>query len=223
MMTAEAPSIVVEGGRPDVHVWMTPEEAAETLATSVSDIDRRLDEGDLESRVAEDGALQVLVCLPKRTTPATAVVVPRLARPAAPAQSLMPLARAMSWAQADRVREAERSARRGWTAAAAMLLAAGVAGYFAWNTNPPAAATQITATPDLSGQLADASASVSSLSAERDTLRAQVAHANQKLAKVEAELVVDRNVEETLIKAALAARAAKESQPKSPVFADSSN
>lgn len=51
---------------------MTPEDAAGTLSMPVENVERQLDEGDLDSRVNEEGMLEVLICLPKRSdmTPA---------------------------------------------------------------------------------------------------------------------------------------------------------
>jgi hypothetical protein len=208
---------------------MTPQEAAEELGAPVGAIDRRLDEGDFESRVNRDGVLQVLVCLtkrpviepqqPSRVMP-TVTTLPALV-PAMPAVggTLMPFGPAMSWQKLVELRRARRSARFAWTAAAAMFLVASAAAiYTATLVTSPAPNA-----PDLSGQLASTSAAANTLASERDTLRAQLAQSNQELVKVQSELVVDRNVEDTLIKAALAAHAAKTSQARSSLLADSSN
>lgn len=76
MITDTASPTVILGG-PDIHVWMTPEDAACTLSTPVENVERQLDEGDLDSRVNEEGMLEVLICLPKRseTAPAEPVVL----------------------------------------------------------------------------------------------------------------------------------------------------
>jgi hypothetical protein len=60
------------------------------------------------------------------------------------------------------------------------------------------------------------------LSAERDQLKSQLAQATDSLTKVQGDLVVERNVEDQLLQAALASHAAKGTS-KNQVVADGSN
>ena len=246
-------------GLPDIHVWMTPEEAAETLSTSLSSVDRQLDQGDMESRVNDEGELQVLVCLPKREKRATAApaaiervnAMPR----ASVGDTMLPLMAALRQTQGnDAARRARRSARIAWAAAAAILLAAG--GTVAMNVTAAMrartladaathkldeAATRQTnddgtkaaliadketlaaAQDAISKTNAELTTKLEALTSERDGLKNQLAQVNDSLRKAEQDLVVERNVEDQLITAALANHAAKAGQPKNQVVADGSN
>lgn len=66
MVAASTSSAVVEQSRPEIHIWMSSDEAAATLGASEQSIRRKIDQGDLEMRVADDGSRQVLVALPQR-------------------------------------------------------------------------------------------------------------------------------------------------------------
>lgn len=247
-------------GLPDIHVWMTPEEAAETLSTSLASVDRQLDQGDMESRVNDGGELQVLICLPKRpkAEPATMVIDRVNTLPVVRASigdEMLPLVQAMRQVQGnDGVRRARRAARIAWAAAAAILLAAGGTTALSVTAamrarNLATAATQklddttaqqnnadsenvalqtdkaalAAADESLTKANAELSAKLQALCAERDGLKTQLAQANDALHKSEDQLVVERNVEDQLIQAALASHAAKAGQLKNQVVADGSN
>ncbi|HEY2589574.1 MAG TPA: hypothetical protein VGI81_27760 [Tepidisphaeraceae bacterium] len=259
-MSAETLSAETSGvGLPDIHVWMTPEEAAETLSTSLSSVDQQLDQGDMESRVNDEGELQVLVCLPKREKPKAMVPATIERVDATPRASLgdtmLPLMEALRQTQgSDAARRAKRSARFAWATAAAILLAAGGTAALSVTAATRARAVADTATCKLDeaatrqtndddakaaliadkATLAAAQASMSktkgelaakldALTSERDRLKGQLAHANDALHKAEQDLVVERNVEDQLLTAALASHAAKAGQPKNQVVADGSN
>ena len=214
-MKSQNPSAGPQGVKPSIHIWMTPEEAAEEMGTLVAEVDRELDQGDLETRVNREGVLQVLVNLnakpvtdqapPVEPTLPTVTTLAPLAPEPQPAVSgtLMPLMAPLSWQKTLQLRRAERSARWGWAAAAAMFLMAAGALYLA-ATPAPAPANN---SAQIASQLADVTNTVSALTVERDSLRSQLAQNNATLSKVQSELAVDRNVEDTLLKAALAAKA----------------
>ncbi|HSU66733.1 MAG TPA: hypothetical protein VLJ39_07670, partial [Tepidisphaeraceae bacterium] len=217
-MTLETPSIE-RPVNPDIHIWMTPEDAAQTLATPVSVIDRQLDEGDLDSRVTRDGVLEVLICLPKKRIPLANPTMQVVNVPARVPRhhDVMPIARAFNWTNQEQVERAYRSSRRAWTVAAAMLLVAGATAYVGRVTAPAAevlpqplaAVTPSPIVPDLSEPLAQTSKELSQVSADRDHLRDVLDQAQKTLEKTKEELAVDRNVEDQLIKAALANHAAR--------------
>jgi hypothetical protein len=236
-MTPQTPSVAGLDGRPDVHVWMTPLEAAEELGCTEGQINRRLDEGDFESRVNRNGVLQVSVCLTKRpdideTPVARAMPIIKTLAPVAPAPApasaaiagmIMPFAPPMSWQKVMELKRARRSSRIAWASAAAMFLIAGAAALYSYTSTLVAVPPTVAQAPDLSQKISDASAKATTLVAERDALAAKLAESKQALSKVQAELTVDRNVEDTLFKAVLASHEAKAGQAKSPVLADISN
>jgi hypothetical protein len=252
-------------GLPDIHVWMTPEEAAETLSTSLSNVDQQLDQGDMESRVNDEGELQVLICLPKRekVTTAPAAVERVNATPrASVGDTMLPLMQALRQTQGnDAARRAKRSARFAWATAATILFAAGgavalsVTAAMKARTIADAAtqkldeaamrrtnddgtkaalvadksaliadkATLAAAHEAMSKTNAELAAKLEALTSERDRLKSQLAQANDALHKTEQDLVVERNVEDQLLTAALANHAAKAGQQKNQVVADGSN
>jgi hypothetical protein len=188
------------------------------MDTSVETIDLRLREGDLESRVNDAGTLEVLVHLPSRPS---APREPAQFQSAAPAplpssQTLMPLLRKPKWDRIEDTRWARRSARVAWAVAAMMLVAAGTASLI--TASVVAGARE--KSRDLSRKLEIISLAADDLTSQRDRLRGQLADTSEALTKAQGELVVERNVEDTLFKAVQAAHAQKATDPKSPQFAD---
>lgn len=279
----ESPASFVGG--PDIHVWMTPEEAARTLSTPVENVERQLDEGDLDSRVNEDGMLEVLIVLPKRSSTAPTELklvsdseiayepetmpeeaesmadsqtelepetrlslVRETEEPITLGQTMLPLINAMrhTHTSGDEIRRARRAARRAWAAAAAIFVLAGgaVATSATYALRVRTTADQITQQLDQSTATAanltsdkdtlaasqetlreanaELTAKLTKLTAEQDQLRTQLSQATGSLAKAQGDLVVERNVEDQLLQAALASHAAK-GIPAKQVVADGSN
>jgi len=187
----------------------------------------------------------VLICLPTR---ASAPRIDELSsveetlRPAATiGQTMMPLIQAMRYTSTagDDLRIARRSVRRAYALAAAVILAAGgavaISGTLAVRAQRASnqatqhvddAALETAKTTDerttLETEKQTLAGQVEMLSAERDQLKSQLAQATDSLTKVQGDLVVERNVEDQLIQAALASHAAKGSS-KNQVVADGSN
>lgn len=254
-MTTETASLAALAGGPDIHVWMTPEEAAQTLSIPAENVERQLDEGDLDSRVNEDGMLEVLICLPKRAAapahePETRMpIVREPAEPVTIGQTMLPLIQAMrhTHTSGDEARRIRRSARRAWSAAAAILVLAGgaVAVSASFAVRARSVAAQITQKLDESSEQAtnlvndkeslaasretlreanaELTAKLSKLTEEQDRLKTQLSQATESLTKVQGDLVVERNVEDQLLQAALASHAAKASLARNQVVADGSN
>lgn len=212
----------------------------------------------MESRVNDEGELQVLVCLPKRAkrtmVPATIERVDATPR-ASLGDTMLPLMEALRQTQGnDAARRARRSARFAWATAAAILLAAG--GTVALSVTAAVRARDVAdaATRKLDGAAtrqtsedgakaaliadkamlaaakettsrtnAELTARLDALTSERDRLKGQLAQANDALHKTEQDLVVERNVEDQLLNAALASHAAKAGQMKNQMVADGSN
>jgi hypothetical protein len=246
-------------GLPDIHVWLTPEEAAQTLSRSLSSVDQQLDQGDMESRVNDEGELQVLICLPKREKPApvapTSIERVNATARASMGDTMLPLMHALRQTHGNETaRRARGSTRFAWAAAAAMLLAAGGAVAMSvtaatrartvadvatrklgeasvWKANDDGAkaalvadkATLAAAHSAMANTNAELTARVDALTTERDRLKGQLAQANDSLHKTEQDLVVERNVEDQLLTAALASHATKAGQPKNQMVADGSN
>lgn len=191
-MTTEmaSPAAVMSG--PDIHVWMTPEEAAQALSTPVEAVERQLDEGDLDSRVNEEGMLEVLICLPKRApapAPEPEVRLPAvrpIAEPVTLGQTMLPLIHAMrhTHTSGDEIRRARRSARRAWAMAAAVLIAAGgaVAVSAGFAVRARSLAAQVT------GQLDQSSAQAANLVTDKDTMAASVETLREANAELTARL-----------------------------------
>lgn len=271
-----SPAALVSG--PNIHVWMTPEDAAQMLSTPVENVERQLDEGDLDSRVNEYGMLEVLVVLPKRNSmvpaepeiasepeimseneivfetqmesePETQLsLVRETPEPITLGQTMLPLIHAMrhTHTSGDEIRRARRSARRAWAAAAAIFLLAGgaVAASATYAMRARTTAEQVAQQLDQSSVAAatlvsdkdtlaasqeslretnaELTAKLAKLTAEQDRLKTQLSQATDSLTKAQGDLVVERNVEDQLLQAALASHAAKGTAAKQ-VVADGSN
>ncbi|HSZ59270.1 MAG TPA: hypothetical protein VK797_26750 [Tepidisphaeraceae bacterium] len=216
MSSAEIDAPVILEARPHVHLWMTIHEAAEILDVSVGSLERKKDEGELPSRVVADGTDEVLICLPEH--PAVSVraamapmidalteiertLAPAPIPPTLPARKpATPLATAdVRWTRQQDVRKARRSARWAWAMAAAMALSgAGGALFFleqsgAARQEAESMADQVQRMSELNAQLA----------LQKSRLDSQLAEARQTAEKFQGQLVVERSIEDTLLKAAI--------------------
>ena len=192
-MVSQNTSASVAAAAPDIYIWMNSDEAAEALGTSGAIIRRRIDSGDLETRIADDGSRDVLVPLPALRPPPTT-----------------------DRGDKDELRRARRSARLAWSVTAAMLLGGSAAAVVTARTIGEARER----VRSLSAQIDRMSDSTNTLSTERDQLIGQLADARQTLARTEGELAVDRRIEDTLIKAVLAAHSAPPDGPGPTILAN---
>lgn len=241
-MIAETSPLRVADGKPNIHVWMTLSQAAETLRVAEPVVSRQIEWGELESRVTADGSREALVCLPRRASNQIATAAQEIeAGPAAVQQTESPLVRSEhqseeaagsdDWASvaatllpamrklppmpSRNMHRTHPSAQFAWTAAALMLFAVCASTLLALR----AVTVSRVQYQSASGRLHQTTEQAARLAAERNRLKLQLAEANRIASEAQAELVVDRKVEDTLFKAALAARAASAEQ-KSRVFAD---
>jgi hypothetical protein len=241
-MIAETAPLRVADGKPNIHVWMTLSQAAETLRVGEPVVSRQIEWGELESRVTADGSREALVCLPRRASDQIATAAQEFeaesavgqltlssvvrsdgeSEDAAPpddwasvAATLLPAMRKLPPMPGRNIHRTHRSAQFAWTAAALMLFAVCASTLMALR----AVTVSRVKYQSASGRLHQTTDQAAMLAAERNRLKQQLTEANQVAAEAQAELVVDRKVEDTLFKAALAARAASAEQ-KSRVFAD---
>ena len=200
--------------KPHIHLWVTSLEAANMLHCDEADIHEQMDSGDLEIRVTEAGVEEVLICLPSRDPlmpsdtadedfviidePETGKSTVRVdAEPAEDAElqsGLLPMMQALRWTQEDGVRRARRSAKIGWAVAAtlAILTAGSIA----------AVVLEASLNHRQLETMADEVQSVSDANTRLAGDKAQISHDLQELqqahAKIQEELAVDREVEDTL-------------------------
>jgi hypothetical protein len=218
-MKPETPSDV-PANVPDIHVWMTLPEAAEALDTSLETVNLRVREGDLESRLSDHGTQQVLVCLPKTQTGTLAVsndwidalILAQFNR----RETLTPMSTPQGWKKNRHNPPPPRSAKLAWAAAAIMFLGAGAVGIICQNI----IAGERENSREIARKLEIVSLASNDLASQRDQLRSRLGDTAAELDKVQGELTVDRNVEDTLFKAVQAAHAARPSNANT-VFADS--
>lgn len=233
-------------GRPDIHLWLSIEEASTRLGVPAPLIHEQVARGEIEARVGSDGMREVFVRLPHRCVPGDrfepiaisivpdelpaseertafdpdpVAISPTLSRggelmvqPVRPSveQMLVPMMQALRWQQAPaEIRRSRRAARVGWAAAGVMLGIACAASAF---TTRVLLVTH-SRLQSMSNRLNRMSEAASTLAAERNQLRGQLVESRQAVGRVQDELAVDRKIEETLIKAALAARAARNNEP----------
>ena len=216
-MTAETSSSGALDAPSDIYLWMTVAEAAETLDDSVETIQLWARDGDLESRLNEQGEIDVLVRLsskPRSLTAPGILSVQERRMPGGPA--LLPLPRSTRWNPRSGTAAAHRLNPLAWSVAAAMTLVAGTASLIAASI----AVGSRDKSADLSRKLDMVSLAVDDLSTQRDQLRGQLTNSNEELTKVQGELAVDRNVEDTLFKAIQTAQAQKSLIARSAQFAD---
>jgi len=232
-MSRQNAATVEPGIAPSVHVWMTLDKAAQTLGTPAALVSCQIELGELESRLSDEGAAEVLIALPprcERSQAAERVGVSIVADKAQPsdagnlpsetipalAGALVPMLQSMRQAQLQEVRGAKRSARMAWSFAAVMLLAisAGAA------LGVRAIALSRQRLSDMNEKAQRSGAEIAAVAAERDALRSRLSEAREAAARVEGELAVERQVEDTLFKAALASHASGKTPANSPVFAN---
>src|SRR5947209_7479026 len=138
-MSRQNAGTVEPGIAPSVHVWMTLDEAAQTLGTPTALLSCQIELGELESRLSDEGAAEVLIALPPRcersqaaervgvsivadnAQSSDAANLPSEAIPAL-AGALLPMLQSMRQAQLQEVRGAKRSARMAWSFAAVVLV-----------------------------------------------------------------------------------------------------
>jgi hypothetical protein len=228
-MIPENSAAIVTNALPDIHVWMTPQDAASTLGVEESLIEAQIECGDLETRITLDNAREVLIRLPRRAGSPMAAAFSTQRRIKADDQlvthalshgslTLLPIA---NGTRKNRTREALQpslSTRLAWTSMAAILLLSCALGLVASSH----AGNQRLQARNLAGELEKASAKAEALSAEREQLRDQLTQLHQSAAQTEEQLAVERNVEDQLLKAAIAAHNARAAQGQAAVFADSS-
>lgn len=207
-MSSDCANAVIVDARPHVHLWMTTHEAAEILDVSVGVIERKRDAGELPARVTEDGTEEVLICIPEEPAvsvrAAMAPMIDALSQierqlippPIPPAiqerRSLLKFGDNPRWTRASDVRKAKRSARVAWSLAAALMIAAsGISVYFF---------QQISTSRQQVDVMADELQRVSMNKAQLDQ---QLVEAKQVAQKAQGELLVERNIEDALLQAAI--------------------
>ena len=130
--------------------------------------------------------------------------------------TLLPMSSSTRWRAFQKTNAPRRAARVAWSAAAAMSLVAATASLIAQSIATGARERSAV----LARRLEMVSLAVNDLSTQRDRLRGQLADTTDELSKVQGELTIDRNVEDTLFKAIQTAQAHKPVDSKSPQFAD---
>jgi len=209
------------GSQPHIHLWVTSREAADMLHCNERDIHEQMDGGDLETRVTEAGVEEVLICLPSRDPLMPAddddhlTILEELDQSAATTQvdaapaedpdlhsGLLPMMQALRWTQSDGIRRARRSARLAWAVAAMLALAAGGA-IAVLLLEATSHHRQIETMADEVQSVSDAN---TRLAGDKIQLARDLIDARQSNSKIQEELAVDREVEDTLLKAAVKAK-----------------
>jgi hypothetical protein len=208
------------GSQPHVHLWVTSHEAADLLHCEEREIHEQMDSGDLETRVTEAGVEEVLICLPSRDpfmplddddlTILEELEPTDSRKPTSNASTddpdlrsgVLPMMQALRWTQSEDIRRARRSARIAWALAAIFALAAGGA--------ITAVALEMTSHHQQLETMADEVQSVSDantrLAGDKIQLSRDLLDLRQSNSKIQEELAVDREVEDTLLKAAVRAK-----------------
>jgi hypothetical protein len=208
------------GSEPHIHLWVTSREAADMLHCDERDIHEQMDAGDLETRVTEAGVEEVLICLPSRdplmpTDDDDLTILDELdpsaattRANAAPAEDpdlhsgLLPMMQALRWTQSDGIRRARRSARLAWAVAAVLALTAGGA-IAVLVLEATSHHRQIETMADEVQSVSDAN---TRLAGDKIQLARDLLDLRQSNSKIQEELAVDRDVEDTLLKAAVKAK-----------------
>ena len=228
-MIPENSAAIVTNAVPDIHVWLRPTEAAAMLGVSESVIDGRIECGDLETRVTVDNDREVLIRMPRRTGVPMAAAFSTDRRIKADDQMVSNalsarLAESNASDQAIRSkaarsrRELSLSTRLAWTSVAAMFIASCGLGLIASQRSD----SDRTQARTLSGDLQAVAAKAQALASEQADLRDRLAEARRAATEAEGQLAVERNVEDQLLNAAIAAHNAKAARPNPAVLADSS-
>jgi hypothetical protein len=200
---------------------MTTHEAAEILDVTVGVVEQKLASGELESRMMADGTAEVLIGLPEMpAVPVHAAMAPmvdvlgeverRLGPPAMPAN--YPAKRdkkiadtpsqPLQWTRTSDVRRAKRHARFAWAMTVLVMVGAGAALEVVWQR----AVDSRLKVEAIMGAVHRMSATNVVLAAERIRLDGELAEAHATLSKAHEELAVERNIEDTLLKAAIRKR-----------------
>ena len=207
--------------KPHIHLWVTPLEAAQMLRCQERDIHEQMDSGDLETRVTEAAVEEVLICLPSRDPlmPLDDADDFAIIEESAPAKhgvrvatgssddpdlssGLLPMMQALRWTQEDGIRRARKSAKIAWAMAATLALAAGGA-ITAVALESSDHHHQIETMADEVQSVSDAN---TRLAGDKIQLARDLLDLRQANSKIQEELAVDRDVEDTLLKAAVKAR-----------------
>ena len=216
MSSAESDAPVIVEARPHVHLWMTIHEAAEILDVSVGMLERKKDEGEIASRVVADGTEEVLICLPEH--PAVSVraamapmidALTEIERTLAPAPipPTLPARKSAAgvapfdvrWTREKEIRKARHSACLAWAMAATIALCGAGAGlYFVQHSGD--ARQQVESMADQVQRMSELNAQ---LALQKSQLDSQLAEARQTAEKFQGQLAVERNIEDTLLKAAI--------------------
>lgn len=222
-MIPGTPAIGARPGRPDIHVWMSLEEAADAMAISVAEIHEKIDLAELESRINRQGVTEVLVLLPQQRPSIDVVgeveIEAEVEEADATGTTLESLLTSVEETSVDEARQARRSARLAWATAMAMFLGVCGTSIFAAYTW----ADSQNQLQDMAAKLSQTSETAGRLSGERDKLAAQITEYRQATARAQGELAVERKIEDTLFKAALNARANVPARPARTAVADTSN
>jgi len=220
-MSAATLPVEILDARPHVHLWMTTHEASEILDVTVGVVEQRVASGELESRAMEDGTTEVLICLPERpAVPVQAAMAPtvdilgdverRLAPPPMPGnypvmrteKAAIKASQNLQWTRASDVRKARRNTRIAWVFAAMVVAGAGVSLEMVWKQAVDAR-LQV---EGMMGAVHRMSATNVSMAADRIRLDGELAQARAAIGKAREELAVERNIEDTLLKAAIRKR-----------------
>ena len=212
----ETPVATAHNERPQIEVWLTADEAAEMLGLSLDIVCARIECGQLETRITDDGTQEILIPFSQRTTEPTAPAKAEIVSDALPMvqSELLPMVEALRWSQSQELRRARRGGRLGWVMAASVALGAGT--FITGGARETGAARE--QVRDLSNRLEQLTAAAQAASAERERLRGELVSANRAADRADGELAVERKVEDTLFKAALTTKA--QLQANSPVLAD---
>jgi len=209
--------------QPHVHLWVTSREAADLLHCDERDIHEQMDSGDLETRVTNDGVEEVLICLPNRDplmpadeedelTILDEQISPRSkSKPRAQAapeedpevtSGVLPMMQALRWTQADGIQRARRSAKIAW-AVAAVLVFTTIGSIAAVVLEGITHRHQLETMADEVQSVSDAN---TRLAGDKIQMARDLMDLRRSNSKIQEELAVDREVEDTLLKAAVKAK-----------------
>jgi hypothetical protein len=219
--------------QPHIHLWVTSREAADMLHCDERDIHEQMDSGDLDTRVTEAGVEEVLICLPSRDPlmPADEVdeltiledqtspqatsrrttsqrTAPQMRVEAAPEEDpelvsgVLPMMQALRWTQADGIKRARRSAKIAWAIAATLVFTT-IGSIAAVVLEASMHRRQLETMADEVQSVSDAN---TRLAGDKIELARDLQELRQSNSKIQEELAVDREVEDTLLKAAVKAK-----------------
>ncbi len=204
--TSATVSRTENASQPDmVNEWLSVEAAALRLGISSRSVARRVQNGQLESRVDANGRRTVLICLPAPAQPAAAPAAPVIEAPAArtsvasdgavePSQARELAQQAMTvvirsheqtmLAAREEMLAARQSSRRAWAAVAVLVLGASITvGIVTHHLTEAAALVN-----QSQQRVVQAQDQIDRLTAERDRLRDQVVQAKVQEAQAQGQL-----------------------------------